>query len=305
MDSLADPIRVRLLRLMERHELGVAELCDVLQMPQSTVSRHLKVLGGHGWADHRRQGTTNLYRCVVDEMKPPAKQLWRLIREQTDDWATVAQDQLRLGQILSQRQDDSQAFFAGAAGQWDKLRADLYGQGLTRQAMMALLPSQWTIADLGCGTGQITAELTVHVQRVIGVDQSAAMLKAARRRTAGLGNAELRRGDVEAIPIDDGVCDAAVLVLVLAYVRDPLRVVCEARRILRPGGKVVIVDLLRHDREAFRRQMGQKCMGFEVQQMGALLTEAGLVSPRCVSLPTELGTKSPALLLAGACCPDG
>src|SRR5665213_2609117 len=89
MSSLADPTRLRLLRLVEGHELGVVELCDVLQLPQSTVSRHLKVLVDQDWARNRRQGTNNLYRMVLDELEPPARRLWLLAREQTASWATA------------------------------------------------------------------------------------------------------------------------------------------------------------------------------------------------------------------------
>src|SRR5437764_9716212 len=92
MEGLADPTRLRLLRLLERHELGVVELCEVLQSPQSTVSRHLKVLGDGGWVRGRREGTTNLYRMILDELEAPARRLWLLAREQTDTWPTVAQD---------------------------------------------------------------------------------------------------------------------------------------------------------------------------------------------------------------------
>src|SRR6185312_955226 len=94
MESLADATRLRLLRLLERHELGVAELCEVLQLPQSTVSRHLKVLADQGWVRSRSQGTTNLYRMDVGEVDPAARRLWTVTREQTEDWATVVQDQL-------------------------------------------------------------------------------------------------------------------------------------------------------------------------------------------------------------------
>jgi len=121
MESLADPTRLRLLRLLERHELGVAELCDVLQLPQSTVSRHLKILADQAWLRSRALRTTNLYRMDLAEVDPAARRLWTLTREQTDDWATIAQDQLRLTRRLAERQP-SQGFFAGAAGRWDRLR---------------------------------------------------------------------------------------------------------------------------------------------------------------------------------------
>src|SRR5687767_15856575 len=96
MGSLADGTRLRLLRLLERHELGVVELCEILQLPQSTVSRHLKVLGDQGWVRARRQGTTHLYRMVLDELEAPTRRLWILAREQIEDWATLGQDELRL-----------------------------------------------------------------------------------------------------------------------------------------------------------------------------------------------------------------
>jgi ArsR family transcriptional regulator len=195
MECLADETRLRLLRLLERHELGVAELCEILQLPQSTVSRHLKVLGDGGWVNSRTVGTNHLYRMLLDEVDPAARRLWLLAREQTQSWATLAQDELRLRRRLRARDTDSQAFFAGAAGQWDKLRGQLYGQGFSRSALAALIPGDWVVADLGCGTGSVTAEVAPFVRQVIGVDNSAAMLKAARRRTAGLKNIDLRRGD--------------------------------------------------------------------------------------------------------------
>src|SRR6185437_6495841 len=183
MEALADPTRLRLLRLLERNELGVAELCDVLQLPQSSVSRHLKVLSDQGWARNRRQATNNLYRMVLDELEPAARKLWVLAREQTAPWVTAAQDESRLRQLLVEKQTDSQAFFAGAAARWDKLRDELYGQAFTTSAMLSLLPADWLVADLACGTGQATAEIARSVRQVIAVDNSAAMLKAARRRT--------------------------------------------------------------------------------------------------------------------------
>lgn len=298
MDGLSDPTRLRILRLVERQELGVAELCEVLQLPQSTVSRHLKVLADQGWTVNRRHGTANLYAMSLDELAPPARKLWLLAREQTEAWATCRQDSLRLERRLSDRQDDAQRFFAGAAGEWDRLRVELYGQAFMRHATLALLPAEWTIADLGCGTATLAAELAPHVARVIGVDQSAAMLRAARKRAGGLDNLDLRRGSLEAIPIQDGECDAALLVLVLTYVAEPRTVLKEMARILRPGGKAIVIDLLPHDREDFRRQMGQASMGFGDAEMTSLLREAGFANPLVRPLPPEPDVKGPALLLS-------
>ena len=182
MDSLADATRLRLLRLLEGHELGVVDLCAVLQMPQSTVSRHLKVLADEGWVVSRRSGTMNRYALAVNELPLPARKLWALAREQTDNWPALRQDELRLHRRLQQHSPDARTFFASTAGQWEKLRRELYGEKFLFSVLAALTPSDWTIADLGCGTGQLVAEMAPHVKRVIGVDVSPAMLKAAGKR---------------------------------------------------------------------------------------------------------------------------
>ena len=299
MEVLADATRLRLLRLLERHELGVAELCHVLQLPQSTVSRHLKVLGDQGWIRGRSKGTANLYRMTLDSSDPTARRLWLLTREQTEGWATVEQDQLRLGRLLAERQP-SNAFFAGAAGKWDRLRTDLYGSAFAEAALLALLPPDWVVADLGCGTGHSAFALAPHVARVIGVDQSSAMLKTAHRRTAGLDNVELRRGSLEALPIADAECDAALLVLALTYVEEPAAALKEMARVVRPGGRAVVVDLLRHDRESFREEMGQLHLGFECREMDDLMRAAGFAVAHCRPIPPAPEAKGPALLIVSA-----
>jgi len=300
MESLADPTRLRLLRLLERHELGVADLCDVLQLPQSTVSRHLKVLSDQRWVRSRRQATNHLYRTILDELDAPARKLWLLARDQTDAWPTVEQDRLRLAERLRARQTNSEEFFAGAAAEWDRLRGELYGRNFTHAATAALLPADTVVADLGCGTASVTAQLAPHVKKVIAVDNSAAMLKAARRRTAGLPNVELRRGDLASLPIETALCDAAILLLALTYVEEPMAAVAEVARILNPAGRAVIVDLLPHDRDDFRRQMGQVQPGFEPQWLQQVMRSAGFDSVKVHPLPPEQGVKGPALFLATA-----
>jgi ubiquinone/menaquinone biosynthesis C-methylase UbiE/DNA-binding transcriptional ArsR family regulator len=300
MNALGDDTRLRLLRLLEDHELGVVELCDILQLPQSTVSRHLKVLADGGWVDARRQATTHLYRATLDQVGPAARRLWQLARDQTDDWATLAQDQLRLQRVLHQRSMDSQTFFAGAAAQWDKLRRDLYGEHFSTAAMLALLDSHMVVADLGCGTGSISAALAPHVAQVFAVDNSPAMVKAATKRLSHHSNVVLTSAELETLPMPDGTCDAALLVLVLSYVTDPAAVLTQAHRILKPKGKLVIVDLLPHDRDDFRRQMGQQVLGFAENTLRSMVSAAGFGNVHFSPLPPEPAAKGPALFLAAA-----
>src|SRR5438046_7423204 len=221
--SLADTTRSRILLLLDRHELTVSELCGILQLPQSTVSRHLKALADAGWIAARADGTSNLYTMTRDELDPSARRLWLLVREQVGPTAAAAQDQRRLQAALTDRRTKSQEFFSSSAGQWDRLRDELYGERFHLGALAAFAEREWMLGDLGCGTGETSATLAPFVRHVIAVDASAAMLQAARRRLQPFDNVELRRGDLEALPIDDAKLDAATLRLVRHYVRAPHR----------------------------------------------------------------------------------
>ena len=299
LGSLGDPTRLRLLRLLERRELGVADLVSALQLPQSTVSRHLKVLSDQGWVRNRAEGTNRIYRMPVPE-EVVAKKLWHVAKDQTEEWATAKQDQLRLDQLEARRPQEALAFFAGAAGTWDRLRGELYGQSFNDSALLSLIPSDWIVADLGCGSGILTARIAPHVAKVYGVDQSTAMLKAAKKRTAANKNVELLPGSLESLPLPDGGVDAALVVLALSYLKDARLALAEMTRVLKPGGRAVVVDLLRHDREQFRIEMGQTSRGFSRDELRELLVESGLQHVACRPLAPEADAKGPALLLATA-----
>ena len=304
MDGLADETRLRLLRVLEREELSVQELCGVLRLPQSTVSRHLKTLSGQGWLASRRQGTATFYR-FSDSADAGARRLWKLARAETDGWAAAEQDEVRLEARLRARREGAEEFFAGAAQEWEALRAEAYGHRFEREALLGLLPPDLTVADLGCGAGTLSAALAPHVAKVIGVDQSAAMLRAARRRLEPFDNVELHRAGLEALPLPNRSCDAALLVLVLSYVPEVAPVLAEAARILAPGGRLVVVDLARHDDEPFARRLGQARLGFGQDDLARAFAAAGLAEPVVRPLPPEAGARGPALFIATAPAPAG
>jgi ArsR family transcriptional regulator len=298
MEGLADPTRLRLLHVLERRELSVLDLCEVLALPQSTVSRHLKVLADRGWLTSRRQGTQRLWGWAPG-LDAAARRLWLATRAESEGWPLVEADAARLTAVRARR-DEAQRFFAGAAGAWDKLRGEIYGPSVAVEALLALVPPEWTVADLGCGTGALAAELAPRVRKVIAVDQSAAMLRGARRRTAKLANVALHEAPLEALPLDDASCDAALLVLALAYLADPVPALREAARILVPAGRLVVVDAIRHDDEPLRRRMGQVRPGFSPDELAALLAAAGLEDRAARRLPPEPGVKGPGLVVATA-----
>lgn len=300
MSALADPTRLRALRLVERHEFTVAELCAILQLPQSTVSRHLKVLGDEGWVVARPEATSRLYRMNLDGLEPAARRLWGLLREQAALLPTSTQDDRRVAGVLERRQTPSQAFFSSAAGQWDRMRREMFGDRFDAAGLLALLDPDWVVGDLGCGTGQVAALLAPVVRRVVAVESSRAMLRTARQRLADAGNVDLRSGELQALPIENGTLDAAVACLVLHHVPDPPQVLREACRALRPGGRLLVVDMLRHDRSEYRQQMGHVWPGFEPARIEAWFEEAGLRRPRILALPPAPEAKGPALFAAVA-----
>lgn len=303
LSTLADSTRSRMLLVLERHELTVSELCAVLQLPQSTVSRHLKTLADAGWVASRREGTSRFYSLALDDRAPAAQSLWALLREQVTGTPAADQDARRLKGVLGRRQAKSQEFFESAAGQWDRLRQDLYGRASHLLALPALLDERWVVGDLGCGTGEVAATLAPFVARVIAVDRSTDMLQAARRRLREHPNVDVRRGELEALPIENNELDAATLMLVLHHVPDPAAALSEAARVLRPGGRLLIVDMLPHDREEYRHQMGHVWLGLGDDQLRRLLIAAGLQHCRIVPMPADPDAKGPALFVCTASSP--
>ena len=299
MTALADSTRSRILLLLEKHELTVNEIRTVLQLPQSTVSRHLKVLTDHEWIVSRPEGTSRQYRAA-EKMEQSSRKLWQVVREQVMSSSAAANDARRVQTVLAHRRSKSQKFFSSSAGQWDRLRVELFGARADLLGLLGLLDESWTVGDLGCGTGQLTESIAPFVHRVIAVDDSSAMLGAARRRLASMSNVEVKSGRLESLPIEDGSLDAALLFLVLHYVPEPETAVAEARRTLRPGGRLLIVDMMPHDREDLLHEMGHVWRGFSEEQIASLFESARMSGARYHPLPPDEAAKGPTLFAAVA-----
>lgn len=300
LSAMADDTRLRLLKLLEQHELGVGELSQVLQLPQPTVSRHLKTLADASFVSSRREGTSNLYRCVLSELSAGTRTLWEASREQLAGWPELEHDQRRLGQLLREKEADSRAFFAGAAGEWDRLRAELYGEQFTLAALLSLIPEHYRVADLACGTGTVAAALSPHLARggVVAVDNSPQMLAAARARCGGMGNVEVMEADLTVLPLNGGDFDAALMLLALTYLPEPSAAIREASRLLKPGGTLVLVDLLPHARDDFRRKLNQLHPGLSEKDLKSWMQSAGISEVQFAPLPSPPQAKAPTLFLA-------
>ena len=170
LTALSDAIRVRMLVVLEGRELTVSEICDIVQLPQSTVSRHLKTLSDGDWVTSRRDGTRRLYTLTPDDLDPSAKRLWNVVREQVSQSPTGSEDERRLKQVLARRRTQSEAFFSSSAGQWDRLREELFGSTSHLRALGGLLEPGLVVGDLGCGTGQVSECLSLFTDRIIAVD---------------------------------------------------------------------------------------------------------------------------------------
>lgn len=297
LQSLADATRNRLLLLLEEHELTVGELGSALQLPQSTTSRHLKLLADDGWVVSRADGSSRFYAMALD-LDLPARRLWQVVREQAADTPAARRDTIRLGGVLAQRRAGSEAFFESAGGQWDRMRAELFGDRAELLPMAGLLEPSWVVADLGCGTGHFSQLIASFVRQVIAVDASEAMLSVARTRVSDTENVDIRRGELESLPLDDADVDLACMVLVLPYVAEPQVAITEAARVLKPGGRLLITDLMPHEMAEYRQTMGHQRQGVTEREMLDWLARAGLGGGRYIPLPLAPDAKGPRLFTA-------
>jgi SAM-dependent methyltransferase len=298
LTTLNDAARLRILRLLDQEELSVGELARSLQLPQSTVSRHLKLLYDGGWIIKRSEGTASLYRLSESSLDSAARDLWMLARAQLDTTPTFEHDDTRLAEVLAERRTDSKSFFGRVGGEWDHLRRELFGESFTTDALLGLLPSDWVVADLGCGTGNAAEQLAPYVKKVIAVDREPAMLDAARKRLAGLANVEFRQGELTHLPLKSNEVDAALVFLVLQHIEEPELAIKNIARTLKPGGSLLIVDMHTHDRESYRHTMGHRHLGFDERTVKSWAKHAGFGDVHYHRLRPDTQAKGPGLFAA-------
>lgn len=275
LKALADPTRLRLLSLLAHGEFTVQELTAMLEMGQSRISRHLKILSDAGILHVKRQGTWGYYR--LGEENPLFRELWPTLERRAEALPERRADREGLARILEERRRRSQEFFDRHARQWDRLVREVLPAADCREALAAAVPASSLVLEIGVGTGTLLSDLCRKGAQVVGVDHSPAMLEQARARAAaeGLTGVDLRLGEMTHLPLPDAAAEAAVLNMVLHHAPQPALIFGEIARVLRPGGTLVVADLLRHDLEWARERMADQWLGFERDELSPWLAAAG------------------------------
>jgi ubiquinone/menaquinone biosynthesis C-methylase UbiE/DNA-binding transcriptional ArsR family regulator len=275
--TLTDPTRMRILFLLEREELAVQELVQILDTAQSTVSRHLGILREAGLLQDRREGTSIYYRHA-EPSTAEWSDTWQLTRRSLRDDPATRRDLASLDLVLRQREVRSRRWFEEVGPEWDDIRRVFNDDVHRARAMSRLIESRLKVADIGTGTGILARELASAGVHVIAIDRSKRMLEAARKSVNDLPDdtIEFRLGEANALPVADDEVDAAMAHMVLHYVASPGGVVQEMARIVRPGGKVIVVDFVQHEHEWMKQDLGVLWQGFATSAIQRWFEDAGL-----------------------------
>lgn len=300
--TLADPTRMRILALLEREELAVQELMDVLGMAQSRVSRHLGILREAGLLRDRREGTYVFYRFAPPP-PGPWREAWDLARRALAGDPAAERDAAALVRVVEARASRIRSFFDSVGPEWDALRRVFNDEALRARAIAHLAPPELVVCDVGTGTGILARELAQLGLRVVAVDNAPRRLAVARAALEkdGITGVELRGGEAQTLPLADAEVDAAFAHMVLHYVPQPGEAIREMARVVKPGGRVVVVDFVRHEAEWMREELGVLWLGFPSDEIVAWLRAAGLGDIRIenVASPSP-GRDLPATFIASA-----
>ena len=270
---VAEPNRLRILLLLRAEELSVAELQEILTMGQSTISTHLSQLKNAGLVEDRRNGKSSLYRLTTSGGGAVLDQLLDRAKSEIPE---AAADRLAMRGVLKKRQDKMRSFFDSVAGRLGKDYVPGKSWKSIAEALLRLMPPM-VIADLGAGEGAFSLLLAQRAKKVIAVDTSAKMIEVAREQALrnGVKNVEFRLGDMEEVPIKAATADLVWISQSLHHALHPGRALAEANRILRPGGRIVILDLVKHRFEEARELYADEWLGFSETDLESMLEEAG------------------------------
>lgn len=278
--SLADPTRLRIVALLRAMELSVGEIAQVLGQSQPRVSRHVKILIDAGLAERRKEGSWVFVSLGARDRVAPLFELLDRWTELDGENVWMTADAARLAAVRSDRAAAAERYFASHAENWDALRSLHVAETEVEAAIARALGDEdyGALVDIGTGTGRMIELFGPNAERATGIDRSPEMLRLARVKLAeaGLPGAELRQGDMYALPLPSGVADTVIIHQVLHYAQNPAAAVAEAARLLAPGGRLLIADFAAHEREELRSRDAHVRLGFADESVLRYLKEAGL-----------------------------
>jgi len=285
--ALADPSRVRILALLRTMELSVGEIAQVLGQSQPRVSRHVKILSDAGLLDRHKEGS-----WVFLALRVAART--QVVFDLIDQWLdaasrdVLAADAARLAAVRGDRAEAANRYFSAHAEVWDSIRSLHVAESMVEQAIQRALGDQpvGRLLDIGTGTGRMIELLGPVAAQVTGVDKSSEMLRLARVKLEAAGiSSSLRQADMYALPLADGDADSVVIHQVLHYSQNPAAALAEAARVLRSGGRLLVVDFAAHEREDLRTRDAHLRLGFSDDAMAGWFRSAGLTLDMTEHLP--------------------
>ena len=279
--------RLRILALLCEAELSVKDLTGILGQSQPRISRHLKLLADANLIDRYPEGAWVFHRLTDSDVG--RRLVNELLSAVDGNEPVLALDRERLSQIKTEQAEAAHRYFAANADEWDSIRALHVAEGVVEAAVCEALGARpfESLLDLGTGTGRILELLHPLYSRAVGIDTSPDMLAVARANLdrAGITNAQIRLGDIYNLPLPRGAFDAVVIHQVLHFLDDPQRALVESARVLRPGGRLLIVDFAPHEMEFLRQDHAHRRLGFSRDQVSQWIAAAGLGLDKAEALP--------------------
>src|SRR5271169_1204410 len=287
LKAAGEETRLRVLALLSEAELTVSDLTDILRQSQPRISRHLRLLAEAGLIERFREGTWAFFRLA--EHGGGAEVARALLARLDPADQTIARDCARLASVRQARAAAAQAYFRAHAAEWDRIRKLHVADAAVEDAIRAALAGKpfRSLLDLGTGTGRMLELFGPEIERGLGLDLSLDMLLLARDRLerAGLKHCSVRQGDIYDLPLANDSFDVVILHQVLHFLDHGARAIREAARVLRPGGRLLVVDFAPHEQEFLREQHAHRRLGFPPEAVTQWLEAAGLDIVRQQTLP--------------------
>lgn len=289
--ACAEPTRLRLLALSQRGSFCVMDFADILGQSQPRLSRHLRLLCEAGLLERLREGA-NVWLALPPAATPAGSLVRSLLARLPEDDPLLTADRRHAARVLADRARAASESFRRKGADWDEMRALGLPAQAVEMALLAALPDRGlgSVLDIGTGTGALLEVLAPRIESGLGIDASRHMLALARERLAkpGLGHCAVRLGDMYRLPLADASFDLVVLQMILHYAEEPASALAEAARVLRPGGRLVVVDLAEHDRAECRDRLAHRWLGFSDSRVSDLFASAGLAAAATLSVPGPL-----------------